>query len=212
MLSMKILRNVFGLFASRFDALKVFIVSFAKGAIFHPFSTTLNGANVRLGRRATVKKGFFDARYGEICFGEGVWISYAVELSAVGQISLGASTTLQRNVTVNGEVLIGCECLIAPNVFISSSSHVHDMYPGLSIREQERLLSREDFLRIYNKKVIIGDDVWIGANAVIMPGVTIGSHSIIGANSVVTKNVAQGEIVAGVPARVISHRYGYEVD
>ncbi len=50
---------------------------------------------------------------------------------------------------------------------------------------------------------MIGDDIWIGANAVILPGVTIGSHSVVAAGSVVTKDVPPHSLVAGVPAKII---------
>lgn len=53
------------------------------------------------------------------------------------------------------------------------------------------------------RKVTIGDNVFVGANSTILPGVTIGNDSIIGANSVVTKNIPRGVIAAGNPARVI---------
>ena len=52
----------------------------------------------------------------------------------------------------------------------------------------------------------IGDDVWIGTNVIILPGVNIGSHCIIGAGSVVTKDVPDYAIVGGVPAKVIRYR------
>ena len=56
------------------------------------------------------------------------------------------------------------------------------------------------------KKVIIKDDVWIGSNVIILPGVTIESGAIIGAGSVVTKDVLKNTIVAGNPAKVIKER------
>lgn len=58
-----------------------------------------------------------------------------------------------------------------------------------------------------NKPVVIGNDVWIGANAVIMPGVKIGDGAIVGANAVVTKDVDSYAVVGGVPARVIKYRF-----
>jgi acetyltransferase-like isoleucine patch superfamily enzyme len=50
---------------------------------------------------------------------------------------------------------------------------------------------------------MIGDDVWIGANAVILPGVTIGKHCVVAAGAVVTKDVPDNSLVAGVPAKLI---------
>jgi len=57
------------------------------------------------------------------------------------------------------------------------------------------------------QKVIIENDVWIGANSVIMPGVKVGNGAIIGANAVVTKDVPDYAIVGGVPAKIIKYRF-----
>lgn len=51
--------------------------------------------------------------------------------------------------------------------------------------------------------VIIGDDVWVGANATILPGVTVGNYSVIAAGAVVNRDVPSGALVGGVPARII---------
>jgi acetyltransferase-like isoleucine patch superfamily enzyme len=51
--------------------------------------------------------------------------------------------------------------------------------------------------------VVIGDDVWIGANAVILPGVTIGRHCVVAAGAVVTKDVPDNTVVGGIPAKVL---------
>jgi acetyltransferase-like isoleucine patch superfamily enzyme len=56
------------------------------------------------------------------------------------------------------------------------------------------------------KKVIICDDVWIGANCIVLPGVTIGSGSVVAAGSVVTKDIPNNCIVGGIPAKIIRHR------
>ena len=56
------------------------------------------------------------------------------------------------------------------------------------------------------KKVVIGNDVWIGTRAIILPGTTIGNGAIIGAGAVVTKDVPEYGIVGGVPAKLIRNR------
>jgi acetyltransferase-like isoleucine patch superfamily enzyme len=58
-----------------------------------------------------------------------------------------------------------------------------------------------------NKPVFIGNDVWVGAKSIILPGITIGDGTVIGAGSVVTKNVLPYTIVAGNPARIIRKRF-----
>ena len=56
------------------------------------------------------------------------------------------------------------------------------------------------------KDIVIGDDVWLGANVIVLPGITIGSHAVIGAGSVVTRDVAKYSVSAGNPANLIRMR------
>jgi acetyltransferase-like isoleucine patch superfamily enzyme len=56
-----------------------------------------------------------------------------------------------------------------------------------------------------NKPIVIEDNVWLGVNAIVLKGVTVGANSIIGAGSIVTKNIPEGVIAAGNPCRVIKH-------
>lgn len=204
------LKRVCDEFYCRFRVLGFFFSAFLRKSLFSPFARISKGGNILIGRRATVKNVLLNAGAGTIELDDCVWLNNGVELSASKKISIGEGTTIQRNVTINGDVSIGKECLLAPNIFISSASHVHDRYPGISIREQERRISREDFSENYNKPIEIGDDVWIGANAVIMPGVKVGGHAVIGANSVVTRDVPVGAIVVGGPAKIIKFRFGFE--
>ena len=62
---------------------------------------------------------------------------------------------------------------------------------------------RIDEQGVSTKPVVIEDDIWIGANAVILPGVTIGHHTVVAAGAVVTKDVPPHSLVAGVPAKII---------
>lgn len=94
-----------------------------------------------------------------------------------------------------GEIVIGNKVMLGPNVVIRASNHGHSRL-DIPIWEQGQTGGR----------IVIGDDVWIAANAVILPGVTIGSHSIVAAGAVVTQDVPEYVVVAGVPARVIASR------
>ena len=89
-----------------------------------------------------------------------------------------------------GKVTIGKNVQIAPNVSIYTAGH--------PIHPDSRNSGYE-----YGIPVAIGDNVWIGGNAVIMPGVVIGSNTVIGAGSVVTKNIPDWSVAAGNPCRVI---------
>ncbi len=115
-------------------------------------------------------------------------------------VSIGAETHLGQQSMVFGEggVTIGSGCAIAARVLIYSSTNRMDIDPRARIIDQGARLA----------PVAIGDDVWIGAAAVILPGVTIGSHAVIAAGAVVRQDVEPWKVVGGVPARVIKDRRG----
>lgn len=85
------------------------------------------------------------------------------------------------------EVRIGDDCLLAPGVHIYTASHPVD--PKLRAAKQE-----------FGRPVAIGNNVWIGGNAIILPGVVIGNNVVVAAGSVVTKNIPDNALVAGNPA------------
>ena len=88
------------------------------------------------------------------------------------------------------KVIIGDNCQMAPNVAIYTAGH--PVYPDTRNSGYE-----------YGKEVRIGNNVWIGGNSVICPGVTIGNNSVIGAGSVVTRDIPDWVVAAGNPCRVI---------
>lgn len=87
-------------------------------------------------------------------------------------------------------VTIGNNVMLGPGVTLCASTH------------PENAQARAKGMTI-GRAITVGDDVWIGAGATILPGVTIGKSAIIGAGAVVTKDVGEGEKVAGVPANAI---------
>ena len=112
-------------------------------------------------------------------------------------IEVGRNLNINRGVHIYGRggVRFGDYVLIGPNVVITSSQHRYDII-GTPILFQGH----------EKNPVVIGNDVWIGANAVILPGVTIGDGTIIGAGAIVTSNTDPYSIVGGVPARKIGER------
>lgn len=105
---------------------------------------------------------------------------------------VGSNFYANFNLTVvdDADIFIGDSVMIAPNVVIATGAH--PVCPEL--REQ---------VYQYNLPVHIGSRVWIGAGAVILPGVTIGDDSVIGAGSVVTKDIPSGVVAVGNPCRVL---------
>jgi acetyltransferase-like isoleucine patch superfamily enzyme len=94
-----------------------------------------------------------------------------------------------------GGIKVGDYVLIGPNVVIASSQHRYNI-------EKIPIM----FQGHEKKAVVIGNDVWIGANAVVLPGVTIADGTIVGAGAVVTSDTEPYSIVCGVPARKIGER------
>lgn len=109
--------------------------------------------------------------------------------------------------SVDYKVKIGKYCSIGKKVtFILSGAHKTDFISTFPLSVFLKNAGASSI--IYHKGDInVGNDVWIGYGAIIMPGITIGDGAIIGAMSVVTKNVNPYEIVAGNPARVIRTRF-----
>ena len=112
--------------------------------------------------------------------------------NAVGDVTIGDYTRIGIHCTVIGPVCIGNNVNLAQGITVTALNH-----------NFEDVTKRIDEQGISTKPVIIGDDVWIGANAVILPGVTIGHHCVVAAGAVVTKDVPDNTLVGGVPAKVI---------
>ncbi len=102
------------------------------------------------------------------------------------------------HIVAHENVKIGNHVLIASKCFISDTNHGN--YRG---DDQSDPMSPPVLRKLTTSQVEIGDRVWIGENAVILAGVTVGSGCIIGANSVVTKSVPENCIAAGSPAKVV---------
>lgn len=107
---------------------------------------------------------------------------------------------------------IGSFCSIGTNVQIGLGIHptfLSSTHPAFYSRQSQWKDEIEptpiDGFEEY-KRITIGDDVWIGTNAIILDGVTIGNHSIIAAGAVVTKDIPEYAIVGGVPAKIIKYR------
>lgn len=120
-----------------------------------------------------------EKRNSRLVIGEGTFIGEYNNIRATG-----------------GEIIIGNYCNISQHCSLVASNHLTKK--GVNISHQEWDEEKTG--------VIIGNDVWIGANSVILPGVKIEDGAVIGAGSIVTKNIPQNAIAVGNPAKVIKYR------
>ncbi|MBO4432228.1 MAG: sugar O-acetyltransferase, partial [Clostridia bacterium] len=104
----------------------------------------------------------------------------------------GSGVYANSNLTLvdDGHIYVGDRVMFGPNVTIATANHPID--PELRARALQ-----------YNKDVYIGENVWIGAGVIIVPGVRIGKNSVIGAGSVVTKDIPENVVAVGNPCRVL---------
>jgi len=168
-------------FKLRLKDTSAFIASTANVNI-EDFDKVLVSSGVYIGKFSTIveindPKGSYDN--SELWIGTGTYIGEYNNIRAAG-----------------GKIRIGEKCLISQHVTIVSSNHGIDRNSPIS----EQPWSTD------NNEVIIEDDVWIGAQCVILPGVHIGKGAVIAAGSIVTKNIPSYAVVAGNPARVIKYR------
>lgn len=154
---------------------------------------------MKVGQKSRFGDSLRVTRPRQIEIGSRVEIEHAVYLKVVGRaatLRIGDFAFLGTGVQIDvvQSVIIGDHVLLAPGVFITDHNHVMSA------------ASRVDEQGVVARPVRIGNDVWIGAKSVILPGVTIGDGAVIGAGAVVTHDVQPLTIVTGVPARPTGRR------
>ena len=116
-----------------------------------------------------------------------------------GKILVGENTAFNHNVHINasvgGEINIGKYVLVGPNVIMRTANHKFSD-SNILIRNQGHVIG----------DIIIEDDVWIAAGAILLSGIKIGKGAVIGAGSVVTKDIPSMAVAVGNPAKVIKFR------
>ena len=118
--------------------------------------------------------------------------SYCCINNAVGDVTIGDYTRIGIHCTVIGPVCIGSHVNLAQGITVTALNH--------NFGDAARRIDEQG---VSTRPVTIGDDVWIGANAVILPGVTIGCHCVVAAGAMVSKDVPDNTLVGGVPAKVL---------
>ena len=125
--------------------------------------------------------------------GEGCYIEPPLHANWGGHnVHFGKNVYANFGLTLvdDSDIYVGDSCMFAPNVIVATGTH--PVCPELRAKVYQ-----------YNLPVHIGNNVWIGTGAVILPGVTIGDNSVIGAGSVVTKDIPANVVAVGNPCRVI---------
>lgn len=129
--------------------------------------------------------------------GNGVTIHHTVYIRNPEKLTINDNSNINHGCELycNGGITIGSGTMIAYQAMIFSDSRTFMGETPLKHRTERNM-----------RPVIIGSDVWIGARAIILPGVHIHDHAIVAAGAVVTKNVEPWTVVAGNPAKVIKNR------
>lgn len=153
------------------------------------------------GRRVSIGRNVEIVGRKQVALGDNVTLSGNSYLNAFGErgrIEIGSGTHVDQFCVLYGQggLKIGASCAIASGVTIYSQTNQYAADPRAKIIDQPVLY----------RQVVIGEDVWIGARAVILPGVSIGAHAIVAAGAVVRADVPAWTIVGGVPAVKIGVR------
>lgn len=167
---------------------KTEIYTFGKGSRFLCGSFVIGGKYIAIGRDTIINKCVsITAQYVDGVTSNGKYIISIGDNCGIGPYS---------QITGINRISLGNGVRTGSSIFITDNSHGEFKY--------EQLIQRPNLRPLASKgEVIIGDNVWIGAKATILPGVHIGDGAIIGANAVVTHDVPQYSIAVGNPARII---------
>ena len=118
--------------------------------------------------------------------------------NGVGAVLIGDRTKIGLSNTIIGPVTIGNDIRLAQNITLSGLNHI---YEDINIPIHQQGVS--------TSQIVIEDGTWIGANVVVLSGITIGKHSIVAAGSVVTKDIPPYSVAVGNPSRIIK-KYNFE--
>ena len=134
--------------------------------------------------------------------GKNLWITPPFYVDYGNNIYFGDNCEVNMNCTFldDNKIVIGDHALIAPNVQIYTAFHPTDAAERFGAPRADGSFA---FCRTRTAPVVVGDNVWIGGGAILLPGVTIGSNTVIGAGSVVTRDIPANVVAVGSPCRVL---------
>ncbi len=158
-----------------------------------------------LSNKISIEEGctFRIEKSSEIEIRDNVFIGKDAELSANKKIFLGENTSIQSRANIFGDVKILSNCIVGPNLYVSSFSHEYSKKPEELISTQDKFLKR-------SKPVLINEDCFIGINVFIKPGVSIGRGCVVGANTNIVNNLEPYSVVVGNPAKIKKKRLEFK--
>ena len=157
---------------------------------------------VQLGQRCWIQSVEIPRNPWDIALGDEVALDNQVTLLTTGarqatpRIRIGSRTYINRFTLLDASdsIVVGERCMIGPHCYVTD--HDHGTSSGAGIATQP----------LNSSATSIGDDVWIGAGAIVLKGVSIGGGAVVGAGAVVIHDVPAGAVVVGVPARAVGNR------
>ncbi len=126
---------------------------------------------------------------------------------AVGMYTYGLKLRNIQMSTKRDRLVVGNWCSIGPGVRFICEGHLTNTVSTFPFRTVLGGLANENVDSVSSGPIIVGSDVWIGANAIILSGVTVGHGAVVGAGSIVTRDLPTYAVAVGVPARVIRMRF-----
>lgn len=151
-------------------------------------------------------------KWKRFSFGKNPFIGRMVYIWAKNKITIGDNFYIGKFSQIECNAEIGNNVMFANHVGLIGKYDHHYQQIGVPIRLASQIRDENYSWKGLEEIIIIKDDVWIGYNAVILSGVTIGQGSIIAAGSVVTNDVMPFSIYAGVPAKKVKNRFDSEND
>jgi acetyltransferase-like isoleucine patch superfamily enzyme len=179
--------------------LKFFLKKSGSNNLVSPLSQIVGKRNIEIGKNIRIGSySRLEVASGSLCLGNNNQIyRFSQILTYKAKITIGSFNSIHPYVSITGpgNINIGSYVRIAPGAVIVAGSHVFE--------DSSKPIHNQG---MRSKGIIIEDDVWIGAKATILDGVTIAKGTVVGTNAVVTKSTKPYEIYVGVPAKSIGKR------
>ncbi len=137
-----------------------------------------------------------------------IWPEYV----SIGRHTYGITRNMVAGLSSKSPLTIGAFCSFGPDVLIlSQADHPIDLVSTYPFRSKILYQAKPNCDAITKGPIKIGHDVWIGARATLLSGITIGNGAVIGANCVVSKNIPAYAVVVGNPLRIIKYRFEEDI-